>query len=118
MLLLSETNEESQWLSKIDIKCVALAPPPVYRPRTPQLLIPEDIQQSILIFVNGNDCVPRLSLANCAWLLSALRAVDGLNLTALDQLSIIFQRTSNKKELPLMQPIQTVKENLQKVTHH
>ena len=72
-------------------------------------------QQSILIFVNGNDCVPRLSLANCAWLLSALRAVDGLNLTVLDQLSIIFQRTSNKKELPLIQPIQIVKENLQKV---
>ena len=115
MLLISKTHEESQWLSKIDIKCVALAPPPVFRPRTPNQPLQEDIQQNILIFVNGNDCVPRLSLANCAWLLSALRAVDGLNLSVLDQLSIIFQKTTYKKELPLIQPIQTVKENLQKV---
>ena len=115
MLLLSNTHEDKDWLSRMDIKCVALAPPPVYRPRTPSLQLQENIQQNILIFVNGNDCVPRLSLANCAWLLSALRAVDGLNLTVLDQLSIIFQKTSYKKELPLMQPVQTVKENLMKV---
>ena len=111
LILLSNTNEDREWLSNIDIKCVALAPPPVYRSST---CLKKEDQQNVMIFVNGNDCVPRLSLANCAWLLAALRAVDNLNLTALDILSIIFQKLTDK-ELPVMQSTNIVNANLQKV---
>ena len=114
MILLSSTNEDREWLSKIDIKCVALAPPPVYRPEDGMSFLEKNVQKNILIFVNGNDCVPRLSLANCAWLLAALRAVDNINLTVYDQLSIVFQNITTEK-LSIMQPAHTVKENLKKV---
>ena len=114
MILLSNATADSGWLSNIDIKCIALAPPPVYRPSS--ILKPLDayIQQRIIIFVNGNDCVPRLSLANCAWLLSALRAVDNLSLSAYEQLSIIVQK-GTAKELPIIQPSIIVNKNLGKV---
>lgn len=115
MILLSNTKDGNGWLSNIDIKCIALAPPPVYRPANILKPLEEYVQKKIIIFVNGNDCVPRLSLANCAWLLSALRAIDNLNLSVYEQLSIIVQK-GTAKELPIIQPSNIVNNNLQKVT--
>ena len=39
--------------------------------------MPEKIQNEIKIFINQNDCVPRLSLANLAKLIAMARAIDG-----------------------------------------
>ena len=114
MILLSKRKEDQKWLSNTDIKCVALAPPPVYRPGNMSKTLEGDVLENIIIFVNGNDCVPRLSLANCAWLLSALRAVDSLNLSIYDQLSIIVQK-GTEKELPIVQSSNIVNDNLRKV---
>jgi len=47
----------------IKIKCIALAPPPVYRTETD---LPDDVLSSIEIFINNNDCVPRLTLGSLA----------------------------------------------------
>ena len=67
------------------IKCLALAPPPVYRARKS----PKTFQENIDIFINGNDCVPRLSLANMAKLLAMLRAFDKVELNVQDYLKIL-----------------------------
>lgn len=56
-----------------EVKCIALAPPPVYRTEKP---LPAKIQNDIKIFINQNDCVPRLSLANMAKLIAMARAID------------------------------------------
>jgi sn1-specific diacylglycerol lipase len=45
------------------IKCVALAPPPVYR----SISNLAKFNQHINIYINGNDCVPRLSLATLSY---------------------------------------------------
>ena len=110
-LLSSKDSKDDEWLNEIDIKCIALAPPPVYRPGDMAKKLEEDIQKNIIIFVNGNDCVPRLSLANCAWLLAALRGIDNLKLTTYDQLSIIVQK-STTKELPILRPTNVVNDLL------
>ena len=39
--------------------------------------MPAKIQNDIKIFINQNDCVPRLSLANMAKLIAMARAIDG-----------------------------------------
>jgi len=112
--LITMILNDSEWLQNIDIKCVALAPPPVYRPANSDISIEEQVHQNIIIFVNGNDCVPRLSLANCAWMISALKAVDNLNLSSYDQLSIIIQKRTSK-DVPIIQPSNVVNENLTRV---
>ena len=66
------------------IKCVALAPPPVYR--TASNLA--KFNQHINIYINGNDCVPRLSLANMAKLLATLREIDKESISIQDTLKI------------------------------
>merc|ERR1712170_10323 len=68
------------------IKCIALAPPPVYRSTN---LKSSKFNENINIFVNGNDCVPRLSLANMAKLLAMLRAFDKVELNVQDYLKIL-----------------------------
>ena len=72
-----------------DIRCVALAPPPVYQ--SDKSLGPE-IVSAIDIFVNNFDCVPRLSLASVARLLAMLRAVDELGLSVGEQLRVLMER--------------------------
>ena len=67
------------------IKCVALAPPPVYR--TASNLA--KFNQHINIYINGNDCVPRLSLANMAKLLATLREIDKESISIPDTLKIL-----------------------------
>ena len=67
------------------IQCLALAPPPVYRARKS----PKIFKDNIDIFINGNDVVPRLSLANMAKLLAMLRAFDKVDLNIQDYLKIL-----------------------------
>ena len=67
------------------IKCIALAPPPVYRSNSKT----SKFNQNINIFINGNDCVPRLSLANMAKLLATLRAFDQISISIQDTLKIL-----------------------------
>jgi len=67
------------------IQCLALAPPPVYRTRKS----PEIFRNNIDIFINGNDVVPRLSLANMAKLLAMLRALDKVDLNIQEYLKIL-----------------------------
>jgi len=56
-----------------DIKCVAFAPPPVYYSETP---IPQNIRESIHIFVNNGDLVPRASMATLAQFIMDLKTLD------------------------------------------
>ena len=67
------------------IKCVALAPPPVYRSASNLA----KFNQHINIYINGNDCVPRLSLANMAKLLATLREIDKESISIQDTLKIL-----------------------------
>ncbi len=57
------------------VQCIALAPPPVYRS---DVTLPSVYKDKIHIYINSNDCVPRLSLANMASLMAKLRAIDNL----------------------------------------
>ena len=59
----------------IDVKCVALAPPPVYRLESKTSKLPEVFTEKIHIFINNRDCVPNLSLATVANLAAKLRAI-------------------------------------------
>ena len=69
-----------------EVKCVALAPPPVFRSKKK---IPEKFTKNIQIFVNGNDCVPRLTLANMAQVIAMIRAIDDSELDTKDYLKIL-----------------------------
>ena len=66
------------------IKCVALAAPPVYRSR-----LPCKADKHISIFINENDIVPRLSLANMATVITKLRAIDNVAISVQDHLKIL-----------------------------
>ena len=84
-----------------DIRCVALAPPPVYQ--SEKSLSPE-IAGAIDIFVNNVDCVPRLSLASVARLLAMVRAVDELGLSVGEQLKLLAEREETEN---LMESVKT-----------
>ena len=82
MKLLSEPDTIPD-IKDIKVKCVALAPPPVYQS---EKSLKQEVVEAIDIFVNNFDCVPRLSLASVARLLAMVRAVDELGLTVGEQL--------------------------------
>ena len=71
---------------KTKIKCIALAPPPVYRS---SIKLPKDMKHKIEIYINNNDCVPRLSLGVIAKLLAMMKSVDALPLTTTEQLQLV-----------------------------
>jgi len=91
-----------------EIHCLALAPPPVFRPGKD---LPEEMQNNIKILIFNNDLVPRLSLANLALLVVKLRQVDGLKIPTHSLISIIANRISEVEENIL----KTVRESLAKV---
>ena len=76
-------------VSSARIRCLALAPPPVFRSINP---IAQPVNAAIDILVNNSDCVPRLSLASVARLLASLRAVDQLGLSVAEQLAVLAGR--------------------------
>ena len=73
----------------IQVHCVALAPPPVFRPGGGQGLSTR-VVDAIEIYINNCDIVPRLSLASIAHLLACLRAVDELKLSLGTQFDILI----------------------------
>ena len=72
---------------RTSVRCIALAPPPVFRAGEQPLS--SSVQDAIEIYVNNSDIVPRLSLASVAHLLACLRAVDTLKLPLATQFSIL-----------------------------
>lgn len=73
----------------VNVRCVALGPAPVYRTVGS---MPRVFKDSIHIYVNDRDVVPRLSLGSVAKLLMALREIDTLGLTLEEQLAVVMWR--------------------------
>merc|ERR1712037_412731 len=71
------------------VHCIALAPPPVFRPGGKQG-VSTRVVEAIEIYINNCDIVPRLSLASIAHLLACLRAVDELKLSLGTQFDILI----------------------------
>ena len=71
MGLLSELNPYG--IQVKNVQCIAIAPPPVYRSC---YVIPNEMKAAIKIFVNKNDCVPRMSLANTAKIIAMMSVID------------------------------------------
>lgn len=71
----------------VEVRCVALGPPPVYRSQTE---IPARVRERVEIYINNRDVVPRLSLGSVARLLAMLRAVDSLGLSLEQQLGVLM----------------------------
>ena len=74
---------------QIQVHCIALAPPPVFRPAGRQG-VSTRVVEAIEIYINNCDIVPRLSLASIAHLLACLRAVDELKLSLGTQFDILI----------------------------
>ena len=70
----------------VSVRCVALAPAPMYRSNNP---CPQNILDTIHIYVNDKDVVPHLCFGSLAKLLKILRVVDDMELTDEMQLMII-----------------------------
>jgi hypothetical protein len=79
MMILSNKEEYSDLLQN-GVKCYALAPPPVYRS---EQKIPDEIVNSIEIYINNYDCIPSLSFATVKKLLSAMSQIDKLQLSTI-----------------------------------
>ena len=73
----------------VEVECVALAPPPIYRPADKDKALPETVREAIDIYINGRDCVPRMSLATLTKVISMVRAVDDIEMTAFEQVRTI-----------------------------
>nr|XP_040581854.1 uncharacterized protein LOC121130167 isoform X2 [Lepeophtheirus salmonis] len=97
---------EKEGKDDIDIKCIALAPPPVFRSDAD---IPHKIKNAIKIFINTSDIVPSLSLATVALFISILRQLDNLNLT----MENIFYILMGSKNEVTEKNVQNIKEVIQ-----
>ena len=89
---------------------MALAPPPIYRPADKSKSLPKRVRDSIDIYINGQDCVPRMSLATLTKVISMARAVDAIEMTALEQVQMIIGTLAGVDETT-----PGIKENLAKV---
>ena len=76
------------------VRCVALAPPPVYRSGQSifSRSLPRTVSENIEIFINNHDCIPRMSLGSLTRLLTSMRAVDNLALSVTDQVNILMDK--------------------------
>ena len=83
----------SNLLGGREVRCVALAPPPVFRS---EHSLPAKISSAIQIYVNKNDLVPRLSLASVAKLLATVTEVDSLGLSLAEQLAVLRDRDTSE----------------------
>ena len=63
---------------------------------------------NIDIFINNDDCIPRMSLGSIAKLIRMVRAIDELDLTAKDHLQLIFQPNSTPEIIENQEKINTV----------
>jgi hypothetical protein len=73
---------------------MALAPPPVFREGDKKFT--SHVREAIDIYIFGQDCIPRVSLASAARLLAALRAVDKLDLSPKQTLSVLAADSDEK----------------------
>eukprot|EP00096_Caligus_rogercresseyi_P014432 TRINITY_DN6951_c0_g1_i1.p1 TRINITY_DN6951_c0_g1~~TRINITY_DN6951_c0_g1_i1.p1 ORF type:complete len:447 (+),score=130.29 TRINITY_DN6951_c0_g1_i1:70-1410(+) len=69
---------EKEGREDIQVTCIALAPPPVFRS---EVSLPSRVKDAIKIFINTCDIVPSLSLATVALFISILRELDNLDLS-------------------------------------
>jgi hypothetical protein len=60
----------------MSFRCIALAPPPVYRSES---TLPANLTDNIEIFIHNNDCVPSLSLGVVAKLVESMQEVSDLD---------------------------------------
>ena len=88
-LQLLNTNPHLVVPPGVSVRCVALAPAPVYRS---QASFPKKLLEKIYIYIYGKDVVPSLSLGSVARLLAMLRKVDGLELSVAEQLRIVLRK--------------------------
>jgi hypothetical protein len=51
--------------------------------------LPKEVKHKIEIYINNNDCVPRLSLGVVAKLLAMMKTVDALPLSKFEQLQVL-----------------------------
>ena len=93
-----------------EIECVVLAPPPIYRPANKDKALPKRVRDAIDIYINGQDCVPRMSLATLMKVISVARAVDAIEMTAYEQVQMIMGTLAGMDETT-----PAIKENLGKV---
>ena len=87
-------------LQKIEVKCVALGPPPVYR----AYRIDKRFRDHIKIFINQNDVVPRLSLHTISRLFETVRSIDKLDLKTVDIIKIL----TNAKDLGSIESVEMI----------
>ena len=79
-------NQRPIFAKNPDISCVALAPPPIFRPTRRK--VSSKFSNAIDIYINSQDCVPRMSLASMAKLLAMVRAVDAIEMSAMDKFKV------------------------------
>mgnify|MGYP001406804597 CR=1 FL=1 len=60
--------------------------------------VSREVFEAIDIFINSDDCVPRMSLESLTRLVLVLRAVDTLNLTVAEQLHILSENKDGATE--------------------
>jgi hypothetical protein len=80
MMILLDKREFSS-LARDGVRCVAFAPPPVYR--SPRQL-PDEVVSSIDIYINNYDCVPSLSLGVVVKLYTTMVRVDKLRFSPIE----------------------------------
>ena len=78
-----------------DVKCVALAPPPVYK-SSEQLA--KNVLDSVHIFVNNGDLVPRASMATLAQFITDIKSLDETNPTPLNLVGLIRRNDAAEVE--------------------
>ena len=85
--LLSVKGSQSSSLKNCDIRCYSYAPPPVFYCKDE---LPPSWQEAIVTVVNGNDIIPRVSLANMYKLLLQMQNIDSLQFNTWDRCKLIL----------------------------
>lgn len=84
------------------VKCIALAPPPVFRSEVP---IPAEVAEKIEIFIHRHDCVPSLSVGVYTKLVAAMKEVDDLDLSLLS-VPLVIHHPNNPLSFSALNSIQ------------
>ena len=56
--------------------------------RSEKDVVPDSVRGAMAIYINSQDCIPRMSLASIAKLLAVARAIDDLPLTGMQQMRV------------------------------
>ncbi len=110
MILLNKTEFSARVHD--GIRCVAFAPPPVYR--SPRQL-PHEVVNSIDIYINNYDCVPSLSLGVVGKLYTTMVRVDKLRLSKVE-IGLILAGIGNMDKL--VHAIETTEQSNVPYLHH